>query len=326
TRDVLLRWVPHDVDAVADPLAIEGFRLAREFQQKHAGLTGALERLVVTAKLDLQRAFRAQPPTLQALETLLRGFRQGAAGLRDWCMYHARRGALEGLPECALVEACERGKLEIADLELAFEHAYVKTWVSAEYSADPVLSQFDAGVHDATVARFRTQDVALGRVTARKAHAILASDIPRGDVGEIGVLRRELQKKARHKPIRRLFEEIPNVRRKLKPCLLMSPLSVAQYLSPSERFDVVVFDEASQLPTADTIGAIARGRQLIVVGDSKQLPPTSFFNRATDDEDASDESGEELESILNECLASQMQELQLRWHYRSQHENLITFS
>lgn len=326
TRDVLLTWVPDDRDAVADPLVVEGLRLAREFQQKHANLTGALERLVVTARLDLKRAFRAQPPTLRALEMLLRGFRQGAAGLRDWCMYHARRGALEELPECALVEACERGELEIANLVLAFEHAYVKTWVSAEYSADPVLSQFDASVHDVTVARFRTQDVALGPVIARKAHAILASDIPRGDVGEMGVLRRELQKKARHKPIRRLFEEIPNVRRKLKPCLLMSPLSVAQYLSPNEQFDVVVFDEASQLPTADTIGAIARGRQLIVVGDSKQLPPTSFFNRATDDEDASDEAGEELESILNECLASQMQELQLRWHYRSQHEDLITFS
>src|SRR5690606_11414966 len=101
---------------------------------------------------------------------------------------------------------------------------------------------------------------------------------------------------------------------------------VAQYLDPKERFDIVVFDEASQLPTADTIGAIARGQQLIVVGDSKQLPPTSVFSRSADDEDASDEAGDELESILDECLASGMQELQLRWHYRSQHEHLITFS
>lgn len=332
-RDVLTHWVPNAAaseppgapSASAAPNA-EALRCAQAFQQVFSAMTSALEGLVAAADIDLVASFAGNEPTLQGLDAVLEKYEHAVPNLRDWCMYQGQRRRLEGLPELALVEACERGDLGAAELEVAFERAYVQTWVSAEYSADPVLAQFDAGVHDTTVDRFRAQDSTLGRLTAGKAHAILASQIPRGDAGEMSVLRRELQKKARHKPIRRLFGEIANIRRKLKPCLLMSPLSVAQYLSPKDRFDIVVFDEASQLPTADTIGAIARGRQLIVVGDSKQLPPTNFFNRTADDEDASDEAGDELESILNECLAAQMRELRLRWHYRSQHEDLITFS
>src|SRR5690606_28460219 len=177
-----------------------------------------------------------------------------------------------------------------------------------------------------TIDAFRDADRTFCELAAAQARSVLVGAIPRGGEGEMAVLHRELRKQRRHLPIRRLFAEIPNVRRRLKPCLLMSPLSVAQYLDPKERFDIVVFDEASQLPTADTIGAIARGRQLIVVGDSKQLPPTTFFSSGADEDDASDEYGGELESILDECLASGMQALQLRWHYRSQHEHLITFS
>src|SRR5690606_20402814 len=116
------------------------------------------------------------------------------------------------------------------------------------------------------------------------------------------------------------------------PCLLMSPLSVAQYLDAAHSsFDVVVFDEASQIPVWDAVGAIARGKQLVVVGDPKQLPPTSFFSRADNEDEADVDVSEDapvkdLESILDECLGAGLPTLRLEWHYRSRHESLITFS
>jgi hypothetical protein len=149
--------------------------------------------------------------------------------------------------------------------------------------------------------------------------------------GELGLLLHELKKQRRHKPLRSLFREIPTLLTRLKPCLLMSPLSVAQYLDPAiTRFDLVVFDEASQIPTADAIGALARGDAAIVVGDSRQLPPTRFFavgdGRGDDGADTDDDEVEELESVLDECVAARLPELRLRWHYRSRHEDLIAFS
>ena len=112
----------------------------------------------------------------------------------------------------------------------------------------------------------------------------------------------------------------------LSPCLLMSPLSVAQYLSPEvANFDIVIFDEASQIPVWDAVGAIARAKQVVMVGDPRQLPPTSFFDRAeTDSEDTDVEA--DLESILDECIGANLPTLNLSWHYRSQHESLIAFS
>src|SRR5690606_10168781 len=113
--------------------------------------------------------------------------------------------SLKDRPEFALVAGWEGGELEAGQLPEAFERAYVQTWVSAEYTADPVLTGFDAAAHDATVERFRTRDATLGASAAQKAHALLAAQTPQGAAGEMAVLRRELQKKARHKPIRRLF-------------------------------------------------------------------------------------------------------------------------
>ena len=108
---------------------------------------------------------------------------------------------------------------------------------------------------------------------------------------------------------------------------MMSPLSVAQYLPVDQAlFDVVIFDEASQITVWDAVGSIARGKQVIVVGDPKQMPPSNFFNRADDDPDGDIEMGGDLESILEQMLAASIPSRTLRLHYRSRHESLITFS
>ncbi len=146
--------------------------------------------------------------------------------------------------------------------------------------------------------------------------------------GQAAFLRRELAKQKRHAPLRKLFHESGTVILELTPCLLMSPLSVATFLpKDTVQFDVVIFDEASQVPSEEATGAILRGRQLIVAGDAKQLPPTRFFERSLDDGDDSDEQEQApLDSLLEDCDASGMQSCKLLWHYRSKHEGLIAFS
>src|SRR5690606_16613581 len=126
--------------------------------------------------------------------------------------------------------------------------------------------------------------------------------------------------------IRDIIGRMPQSFSKLAPCMLMSPLSIAQYLPPNHTlFDVAIFDEASQITTWDAVGAIARARQTIIVGDPKQLPPTNFFGRSDDDEDVADYE-KDLESILDEAKASGIPVRDLKWHYRSRSESLIAFS
>jgi very-short-patch-repair endonuclease len=197
-----------------------------------------------------------------------------------------------------------------------------------------VLRDFDGAEHSRRVAEFRALDSGLIAASRLAIAAELDSKRPASgaavsDESEPGVLQRELKKKTRHMPLRKLFQRIPNLVQRLKPCFLMSPLSVAQYLPPEgRRFDLVVFDEASQIGTHDAIGSIARGGQAVIVGDSRQLPPTAFFQRGDSEDDApiDDERVDELESVLDEAVAARFPERYLRWHYRSRHESLIRFS
>ncbi len=125
--------------------------------------------------------------------------------------------------------------------------------------------------------------------------------------------------------IRKLFDQIPTLLSRMCPCMLMSPISVAQYIDPdAAKFDLIVFDEASQMPTYEAVGAIARGKNIVIVGDPKQMPPTNFFSTNSVDEDNIEI--EDLESILDDCLALSMPSKYLLWHYRSKHESLIAFS
>src|SRR5262249_4861756 len=140
-------------------------------------------------------------------------------------------------------------------------------------------------------------------------------------------------KKGRPLPLRRLFAAIPTLLPRLKPCLMMSPLAVSTYLESSDfRFDLVIFDEASQVRPHGAICAIYRGRQLLVAGDQKQLPPTSFFERSLDlDDGTSEEETDEgdlsdFESVLDVCCTLGLLRRRLRWHYRSRRESLIAFS
>jgi very-short-patch-repair endonuclease len=163
---------------------------------------------------------------------------------------------------------------------------------------------------------------------ARLAHAHWRGVPTHEAGGQLGVVKREIQKKRRHLPIRQLVRKAGDAIQAIKPVFMMSPLSIANFLEPGALdFDLVVFDEASQVRPVEALGAIARGKQVVVVGDGKQLPPTSFFDRLAGAEEADEESlTADLESVLGLFSAQGAPERMLRWHYRSRHESLITVS
>ena len=230
----------------------------------------------------------------------------------------------------ALVATLERGEIGRDEIEPAFEVAYARWWIDRIVTEDPALRRFIAAKHEDSIERFRAADLRVAEIAKEIVRARLGGDVPPptafGRDPEWGTLNHELTKKARHKPLRKLFAEIPTALTRLTPCVMMSPLSIAQYLpAEAQPFDVVLFDEASQIPTWDAIGAIARGKQVVVIGDPEQLPPTSIGERGVDEvEDGTDVADQE--SILDECLAANIPRRRLDWHYRSRHESLIAFS
>ncbi|MDE7345539.1 MAG: DUF4011 domain-containing protein [Muribaculaceae bacterium] len=192
------------------------------------------------------------------------------------------------------------------------------------------LAVFEGMLFDEKRSTYRRLTEEFQQLTRKELYARLASRVPRmadnmGNGSEIGLLNRNISNGGRGLSLRDLFDQLPTLLPRLCPCMLMSPISVAQYIDlKADRFDLVVFDEASQMPTSESVGAIARGNSLIVVGDPKQMPPTSFFSSTN--VDVEEASIDDMESILEDCRTLDMPSLQLSWHYRSRHESLIAFS
>ena len=258
-----------------------------------------------------------------------------------WSKYLSLRlqAKQDGLAD--FVSALESGMIPSADLGSAFELSAYQSIGRSIYQAYPELSRFNGAAHNKTRADYRALDAEIISLTGKDYASQIdrCTNVPEGQRGttvgdftEMHLLRREINKQRRHIPIRQLMRRAGAALQELKPCFMMGPLSVAQYLEQDAlKFDLVVMDEASQLRPEEAIGAIARGKQLVVVGDPKQLPPTSFFDRIVDGSD--DEEDDEapaaisgMESILDICQQLFTPVRSLRWHYRSHHESLIAFS
>jgi very-short-patch-repair endonuclease len=268
--------------------------------------------------------------SLHALMETMNDVKKDAAKLNDWVKWSQVKHEAEGRGLGPMVAALPIGAIN--DPVDDFLVSYFTWWLPVAIDRKPKLRAFVHWEQEDRIEKFRSlidsiQNLAANQVRRAVSHGLPTKDgVPRKS--ELGLLRHQLGLQRPSESIRGLIASMPETFTKLTPCVLMSPLSVAQYL-PAEQatFDMVIFDEASQITTWDAVGAIARGRQSIVVGDPKQLPPTNFFGRTNDAEEEELEIHErDLPSILDEASAAGLPLHQLNWHYRSRDERLIAFS
>jgi very-short-patch-repair endonuclease len=328
---------PHPALGAAPQL---GTRLADELRD----VAFALGKAIHALDLDIDAVFHEASVTRLVLEALADRAEIWVAcpdRFEQWVRLVQADAALRAVGPRAIADGLAAGTLDpsraAAEVEAAFAEA---CWTKA-IEVDPELAAFEGTDHQTLVSRFAELESARRDETVQTIRARHLSAIPTGAQGAMGVIRGEIGRKRNHMPLRKLMASAGPEIQKIKPVFLMSPISVAQFLPPGAiDFDLLVIDEASQVRPAEALGAIARCRQIVVVGDKKQLPPTSFFDRLIADEaDPRDDDDAEatpppssaaaladLESILSLCEARGLATRMLRWHYRSQHKSLIEVS
>lgn len=258
--------------------------------------------------------------------------------LIPWSLYLTRRKEATELTLSEFVELLERKRIKPDELSDAYAYCTYSTITREAFRNIPQLGRFTGLKHNQIRDEFKRLDkeiIALrGKAIAyectRKASPPPGRNGARVDDRTEMVLLNYLMPQQRPRmPVRKILTRAGGSIQALKPCFMMGPQAVAQYLAPGViKFDLVIMDEASQLKPEEAIGSVARGGQLVVVGDPKQLPPTSFFSRMTQDGDGGDDhfTTTDAESILDVCSSHFRPTRSLRWHYRSQHHSLIAFS
>lgn len=228
-----------------------------------------------------------------------------------------------------VIDYCVERKSAASDVPRIVERSLLSAWIDATLRSDDRLTTIRAVDRDRFVAEFQQLDRSLRFDASARVINACSGRRPNTAAGAAGVIVKEGMKKTRHMPVRELLARTGPVAIACKPCFMMSPLTVSQFLPPDFHFDAVLFDEASQMRPSDAINAIYRGDQLVVAGDDKQLPPTSFFERQNQDggDEWDEEQLDEFESVLQAAKGTgRIPSLPLLWHYRSQHEALITYS
>ena len=257
-------------------------------------------------------------------------------GLLQWRRYTQLREQVGKIADGALLQRVDAGRIAPAGAKQALSFAHLETLFRQLLKQLPDLAQFDGGKFERTIEEFRQLDqqrINLARAEIASSHfECLTRPRPLDFYEEVTLLRHEMQKKRRHIPLRQLIAKCGHAIQAVKPVFMMSPLSVSQFLEPGGlEFDMLLIDEASQVRPVEALGAAARCRQMVCVGDDKQMPPTQFFGTVlgevdSHDADEPDMQADDVESVLGLCIASNMPQRMLRWHYRSQHQSLIAVS
>jgi len=267
---------------------------------------------------------------IDILDASVSSWNQNTDKLRLWYHYSTRAMKLKSFCIPAILQYYLQGNSG-TETAKAFLKGYNYRMAMNIVDNDPALRSFNGMLFEDIITKYRTLTKQFQELTKEELVCRLSQRIPRAQsadkqaMDEITFLRKRIAAHGRAYSVRRMLDNTQHILPRLCPCMLMSPLSVAQYLEMSgQQFDLVIFDEASQMPTSEAVGAIARGKTTVVVGDPKQMPPTSFFmTNSTNDDDA---DIDDLESILDDCISMSMPGHYLSWHYRSKHESLISFS
>jgi very-short-patch-repair endonuclease len=295
----------------------------------------ALTDLLDTLQFDVSLAHSAGEPVrgldnFHTLSEALERWANGIPRLRDLVGFNAIASECveEGLG--FVVNAATNWPIEGPTLVNALDVTWYEGLLREAFQSRPPLMRFDRTGHEVAIKQFRDLDMKHLEMRRQVLAASHWESLPsHHDVGEMRTVRQEINKKRRHLPIRQLMAKAGRAIQAVKPVFMMSPMSIAKFLAPgSVSFDIVVFDEASQVRPVDALGALARGSQAIVVGDHKQLPPTSFFDTLYEGDEAQDDEVPvgDLESILNLFVAQGAPQRMLQWHYRSRHHSLIAVS
>jgi hypothetical protein len=253
-------------------------------------------------------------------------------GGRDvWHAYQAARACLADHGMATAIDFCIAERIEPARVPQVIERALLQEWADCQLRDDPALAPLRAAGDDALVDRYQQLDRALMAAAAEDVIGACDRRRPRNDTGESAIIRIEAAKKSGHMPACELLDQARRLIPVVKPCILATPLAISQYLPAGLNFDVVVFDEASRISTADAINGIYRANSVILAGDQRQLPPAGDCSAiASGDGEqwpAEFEGNSDLESVLDIAKRSGVfGDLTLPWHYRSQHKALIAFS
>lgn len=311
-------------------------RLVKKISDDFKPVLAELKALFQDLDLDLKEAFEnsdLNSISLAAIQERLTQWGVEHQSLETWIGYRTRWNRLENEQLGELARLIASGCVPKEAAQDQFYSATYEAIMRSIYEAYPSLKGFDGRSHEEIVKRFRELDRQRAEFAAREVELAHFQRIPRSDaaIGEMSILRHEMQKKSRHLPIRKLIGKAGRTIQAIKPVFMMSPLSVAQFLEPGAvEFDLLLIDEASQVRPADAVGAIGRCKQIVVVGDDKQLPPTSFFDKLVSNVDEDDEEDDasitaNIESVLGLC-SRRFNPRMLRWHYRSRHHSLIAVS
>ena len=253
------------------------------------------------------------------------------SGPAEWLAYQQARAELQEWGFNEVIECLSELEVPSEAVPQIIRREALRPWVEHQLANSPAFKGALSQERDSLVDEFAAGDRQLIATAVADIVDLANARKPTANLGQSKRIDSEAQKKTRHKPIRQLLNETASVAQKLKPVFMMSPLAVSQFLTANMKFDLVIFDEASQVLPEDAINCIYRADQLIIAGDDNQLPPTSFFEieDATPQEELVDEyaSAQDFESILKIAKGSgAFTTLTLKWHYRSRHEDLITFS
>lgn len=250
--------------------------------------------------------------------------------LKNWMNYVQLRNQGEGLSLQWLINDYENNLCNSENIADYFNYIVHASIAHRIISQNESLSLFNIDLFESKIEQYKKIAKDFQNLTIQELRVKLAAQLPNTAIeamqsSEIGILQRAIKNRGRGLSIRKLFDQIPALLPRIAPCMLMSPISVAQYFDVNTKhFDILIFDEASQLPTCEAVSALARAKQAIIVGDPKQMPPTSFFSTVKLDEENIDV--EDLESILDDFLSLSVPSKYLLRHYRSKHESLIAFS
>lgn len=345
-----LNWVVEYKNVVNDIVLTDNFISAScedsDFQNKCVSIANKIDIMLLQMderwKWLCQLFDERQQFNHQNVDTLVERMQKcvnNMYSLEEWIDFCVARSKCDSAGLGNFIDECNKVGVLASELKDAYLKRFYRSWLDIMIPKYPAVNSFRRRNHESLIEEFSELDLLQMKIARIRIREQLIQKLPDIDRtisarDEVAILRRELNKKSRIMPLRKLFRTIPNLLMTLKPCLMMSPLSVSLFLqADSYDFDIIVFDEASQIHTEDAIGAIMRGKQVVIAGDTKQLPPTSFFVATTSgsDFDSDSDSVEDeddtnaYESILDEASMI-LPDRTLKWHYRSKNESLIAFS